>query len=81
VTEGVPQKCGNNILEIIQEIKRNIVLWRYTRETNRNRLGQIHYGQCRILAHLLITLSNLRKYQGKNKYLLDTAMNIVKRKM
>jgi hypothetical protein len=58
-----PGRCN---MALIQEIKRNIVYRRYTRETT-NRA--IHCNCARLLAHPLITvkkLESLRKYQGKN---------------
>jgi len=65
-------------LEIIQEIKRNMILRRYKRETSNGII--IHYGRSRLLAHLLLIIqkiTSLRKYQGKNTLFLETMENVI----
>jgi hypothetical protein len=55
---GAPCSRAGAIMALIQEIKRNIVYRRYTRETT-NRA--IRCNCARLLAHLLITVKKTRK--------------------
>jgi hypothetical protein len=71
VTSGIPAKYSKDIMILIQEIKRNIVLRRFKRETTDT--GVTVFGRRRLYAHLSIVIEkirSLRKYQGKNNNFL-----------
>jgi hypothetical protein len=60
-----PRQHAKQILEIFQEIKRNMVYRRYVRCTS---ISNIRYNSIRILSHILNALEKLgrlRKFQGK----------------
>jgi fructose 1,6-bisphosphatase len=63
---GAPCSRMGAIMALIQEVKRNIVYRRYTRETTKR---AINCNCARLLARLLTTVKKLeilRRYQGKN---------------
>jgi hypothetical protein len=63
---------------LIQEVKRNIVLRRFKKETTGS--GVTTFGRRRLLAHLSITvrkIRDLRRYQGKNKSFFETMALII----
>jgi hypothetical protein len=73
ITAGLPSKYIKNIMILIQEIKRNIVLQRFKGETSD--LGVTTFGRQRLFTHLSIIVKeirDLRKYQGKNNSFSDT---------
>jgi hypothetical protein len=63
---------------LIQEIKRNIVLRRFKRETTDVRTTS--FGRIRLYAHIAIVnekIRSLRKYQGKSNNFFDTINEII----
>jgi hypothetical protein len=52
VTSGIPEKYCKDIMILIQEVKRNIVLRRYKRETTDT--GTTSFGRNRLYAHIAI---------------------------
>jgi hypothetical protein len=78
VTVGMPAEYSKNIMILIQEVKRNIVLRRFKRETSD--LGVTTFGRRRLLAHLSITvrkIRDLRRYQGKDNSFFDIMAQII----
>jgi hypothetical protein len=72
VTSGIPAKYSKDIMILIQEVKRNIVLRRFKRETTD--IGVATFGRNRLYAHLAIVdekVRSLRKYQGKRNNFFD----------
>jgi hypothetical protein len=79
VTSGIPEKYRKDIMILIQEIKRNIVLRRFKRETTDT--GTTSFGRNRLYAHIAIVngkIRSLRKYQGKRKNFFDIINEIIK---
>jgi hypothetical protein len=79
VTSSIPEKYRKYILILIQEIKRNIVLRRFKRETTDT--GTTSFGRTRLYAHIAIVndkIRSLRKYQGKRNNFFDTINEIIK---
>jgi hypothetical protein len=58
VTAGIPTKYVKNIMALIQEIKRNIILCRFKRETSDT--GVTNFGRRSLYAHLSITVEKIR---------------------
>jgi hypothetical protein len=78
VTAGLPNKNVKNIMILIQEIKRNIVLRRFKRESTDT--GVTIFGRRRLYAHLSIIVEkirSLRKYQGKSNSFFDTIARVI----
>jgi hypothetical protein len=78
VTTGLPAKHIKNIMILIQEVKRNIVLRRFKRETSDS--GVTTFGRRRLLAHLSIIfrkIRDLRRYQGKANSFFKTMAQII----
>jgi hypothetical protein len=78
VTAGLPNKNVKNIMILIQEIKRNIVLRRFKRESTDT--GVTIIGRRRLYAHLSIIVEkirSLRKYQGKSNSFFDTKARVI----
>jgi hypothetical protein len=78
VTSGIPAKYSKDIMILIQEVKRNIVLRRYKRETMD--IGVTAFGRNRLYAHLAIVngkIRSLRKYQGKRNNFFDMIDKII----
>jgi hypothetical protein len=74
----MPAEYSKNIMILIQEVKRNIVLRRFKRETSD--LGVTTFGRRRLLAHLSITvrkIRDLRRYQGKDNSFFDIMAQII----
>jgi hypothetical protein len=78
VTSGIPAKYSKDIMILIQEVKRNIVLCRFKRETTD--IGITSFGRNRLYAHLAIVnekIRSLRKYQGKRNNFFDIINKII----
>jgi hypothetical protein len=78
VTTGMPCEYMKNIMILIQEVKRNIVLRRFKWETSDS--GVTTFGRRRLLAHLSIIvrkIRDLRIYQGKNNSFFETMAQII----
>jgi hypothetical protein len=78
VTSGIPAKYCKDIMILIQEVKRNIVLRRFKRETTD--IGTTSFGRNRLYAHLAIVnekIRSLRKYQGKRNNFFDIVNKII----
>jgi hypothetical protein len=79
ITSSIPEKYRKYIMILIQEIKRNIVLRRFKRETTDT--GTTSFGRTRLYAHIAIVndkIRSLRKYQGKRNNFFDTINEIIK---
>ena len=80
---NIPTRHSKQILELVQEVKRNIVYRRFLRCTTGNAL---RYNNTRILAHLINIMEKiktLRQYQSKRcdtiEHLLEVASDRVTR--
>jgi hypothetical protein len=76
---GVPNKYIKPIMVIIQEMKRNMILRRFKRETNNGVI--INYNQDRLPAHLPLTvqkIQDLREYQGKKHEFFEAMQKVMK---
>ena len=74
----IPKQHEKQIMELLQEIKRNIIYRRYVRCTNAR---GIFYNRIRILGHILNVLEKLRalrSYQGKANGTLCALIDIVR---
>jgi hypothetical protein len=79
VDTNVPSKYKKFIMEIIQEIKRNMIFRRYKRETGNG--ANIEYRRERLIAHLMLTtqkLASLRQYQGRNTMFFEQMQNAMR---